>query len=87
MGGEHPELAIKPGLHPDHLRDQGPRPAKQLLEGLAYVESEHPHQEHSPAHHTVHVPDQEAVEQGIGHLLAQESPEFEQVIPKLIVNL
>ena len=81
------QIWVVPRLHPDHLWDPGSRPPKQLLERLPDVEGEHPDQEHPPPHHAVHIPDEEAVEQGVGHLLAQESPEFEQVIPKFIVHL
>ena len=87
VGGGHPELTVEPRLHPDHVWNPGPGPAEELLEGLADVESQHPHQEHPPPHHAVHVPDQEAVQEGVCHLLAQKSSKFEQVIPKFIVHL
>ena len=54
---------------------------------LANIESEEANQDHDSSHNTVHIPDEEGEDEGVGDLSSKERAESEEMVPESIVNL
>ena len=54
---------------------------------LANVENEEANQDHTSSDKTVHIPDEEGEDEGVGDLSSKERAESEEMVPESIVNL
>ena len=54
---------------------------------LSKVESQKAYQDHASSDNTVHIPDEEGEDEGVGDLSSKERAESEEMVPESIVNL